>query len=48
MWRREKHTLPDNYDFENARKLFKTCEYYYSKYNDIKVEVDDLFDNQLR
>ena len=34
-------------DFENARKLFKTCDYYYSDYNDIKVEVDDLFDNQL-
>ena len=43
----KKHTLPENYDFENARKLFKKCDYYYNEYNDIKVEVEDLFDNQL-
>ena len=34
------------YDYENARKLFKHCDYYKDEYNDIKVEMEELYDNQ--
>jgi flap endonuclease-1 len=43
----KKYTLPDNYDYEKARKLFKECDYYKPEYNSIDVSIELLFDNQL-
>ena len=43
----KKYTLPENYDYLKARTLFKECEFYKLEYNDINVEIDELFDNQL-
>lgn len=43
----KKFTLPENYDYENARKLFKECDYYKDEFNNINVCIDPLFDNQL-
>jgi flap endonuclease-1 len=43
----KKFTLPENYDYENARKLFKECDYYKDEYNKMDVCIEPLFDNQL-
>ena len=43
----KKYKLPNNYDYERARDLFKNCDKYKDEYNDIIVNVDELFDNQL-
>lgn len=43
----KKYTLPENYDYQNARKLFKECDYYKDEYSKINVCIDPLFDNQL-
>ena len=43
----KKYKIPDKFNFVNARKLFKTCEQYKDDYNDINVNVEELYDNQL-
>ena len=42
-----KNKLPDNYDYEKARDLFKNCDKYKDEYDNINVNVEELFDNQL-
>lgn len=42
----KKYKLPENYDYQNARKLFKECDYYKDEYNSINVCIEPLFDNQ--
>ena len=43
----KKFTLPESYDYNNARKLFKECDYYKDEYNNLDVCIEPLFDNQL-
>lgn len=43
----KKYTLPENYDYQNARKLFKECDYYKNEYSEINVCIEPLFDNQM-
>jgi len=43
----KKYTLPNNYNYENARDLFNKCKYYYNEYNNLNLDMDELFTNQL-
>lgn len=40
-------TVPNIFNYEKARQLFKTCEKYEESYNNIDVCIDPLFGNQL-
>lgn len=39
--------LPKLFDYEKSRDLMKNCKHYISEYNNIRVELEPLFGNQM-
>ena len=39
--------LPKLFDYEKSRDLMKNCKHYISEYDNIRVELEPLFGNQM-
>ena len=43
----KKYKLPNDYDYKKARNLFNSTDGYKEEYNNLDINVNDLFQNQL-